>query len=85
MLENKKIGDKEMKTLKFIVLAALMVCGINAMAGNHDNLVYNNEEVNGVMVGQTVYKNIDNMLVNYMQYNYKYDNQKRMTENLCHK
>ena len=44
MLENKKIGDKEMKTLKFIVLAALMVCGINAMAGNHDNLVYNNEE-----------------------------------------
>ena len=74
-----------MKTLRFIILAALMVCGINAMADNHDNLIYNNEEVNGVMVGQTVYKNVDNMLVNYLQYSYKYDNQQRMTENLCQK
>lgn len=75
-----------MKTLKFVILSAiLMVCGANAFAGNHDELVYNNQEVNGLMVSQTVYKNIENVLTNYMQYSYKYDNQNRMTESQSQK
>ena len=31
-------------------------------------------------VGQTVYKMYGNTLANYMKYNYKYDDNKRMTE-----
>ena len=63
-----------------IVSALLLVCGLNASADNKSNLIYNSEEVNGVMVGQTVYKAEGNTLANYMKYNYKYDDQNRMTE-----
>ncbi|ADV42688.1 DUF3836 domain-containing protein [Bacteroides helcogenes] len=63
-----------------IVSALLLVCGLSTYADNKSNLIYNSEEVNGVMVGQTVYKMDGNTLANYMKYNYKYDDQKRMTE-----
>lgn len=59
----------------------VMVCSANAFADKNDKLVYNNEEVNGLMMSQTVYKNEGNVLTNYMQYTYKYDDQNRMTEN----
>lgn len=68
-------------SLKTMILSALLlVCGLNASADNKSNLIYNSEEVNGVMVGQTVYKMEGSSLANYMKYNYKYDDQKRMTE-----
>ncbi len=71
-----------MKTLKTLILSSLLlVCGMNASADNKNNLIYNSQEVNGVMVGQTVYKAEGSLLANYMKYNYKYDDQKRMTEN----
>lgn len=72
-----------MKTIKLFFLATLMlVGGFNAFANNgNDKLIYNNEEVDGLMMSQTVYKNEDNALVNFMQYNFKYDNQKRVIEN----
>ncbi len=71
-----------MKLLKtFFFAAMLLMVGMNATAENKDNLIYNSEEVNGLMVGQTVYKNDGSNLVNYMKYNYKYDDQKRMIEN----
>lgn len=71
-----------MRTLKTLILSSLLlVCGMNASADNKNNLIYNSQEVNGVMVGQTVYKAEGSMLANYMKYNYKYDDQKRMTEN----
>lgn len=71
-----------MKTLKNLILfACLFACGMNASADNKSNLIYNSEEVNGVMVGQTVYKMDGGTLSNYMKYNYKYDDQNRMTEN----
>ena len=70
-----------MKTLKTLILFSfLFVCGMNASADNKSNLIYNSEEVNGVMVGQTVYKMDGSTLSNYMKYSYKYDDQKRMTE-----
>ena len=71
-----------MRTLKTLILSSLLlVCGMNASADNKNNLVYNSQEVNGVMIGQTVYKAEGSMLANYMKYNYKYDDQQRMTEN----
>ncbi|MDO4163169.1 MAG: DUF3836 domain-containing protein [Bacteroides sp.] len=70
-----------MRTLKTLILSSiLLVCGMNASADNKSNLIYNSEEENGVMVGQTVYKTDGNTLANYMKYNYKYDDQKRMSE-----
>ena len=63
-----------------IVSALLLVCGLNASADNKSNLIYNSEEKDGVMVGQTVYKMDGGTLANYMKHSYKYDDQKRMTE-----
>ncbi len=58
-----------------------MAGGMNAMADNSHDLIYNSEEVNGVMVGQTVYKSDGTTLANYMRYRYTYDDQQRMTQN----
>ena len=63
-----------------IVSVLLLVCGLNASADNKSNLIYNSEEVNGMKVAETVYKMDGNTLANYMKYNYKYDDQNRMTE-----
>lgn len=69
---------KLLKTLMFSTL--LFTCMLNASAYNENNLIYNSEEENGMMVGQTVYKTNGNLLSNYMKYHYKYDDQNRMTE-----
>lgn len=53
---------------------------MHASADNKSNLIYNSEEVNGVKVSETVYKMDGSTLANYMKYNYKYDDQNRMTE-----
>lgn len=71
-----------MKTLKTLILSSILaVCGMNVNAANSNNLVYNSQEVDGLMIGQTVYKTDGDLLANYMKYNYKYDDQKRMIEN----
>ena len=68
--------------LKTAVLSAvLLVSSITVCARNYDNnLIYNSEEENGMLVGQTVYKMEGSSLANYMKYNYKYDTNKRMIE-----
>lgn len=67
--------------LKTVALSAVILFGsIAASAANKNNLIYNSEEKDGVMVGQTVYKMDGSTLANYMKYSYKYDDQKRMTE-----
>lgn len=71
---------KAMKSL--IIFSLLLAYGLTASADGNNNLVYNSEEVNGVMVGQTVYKMEGSSLVNYMKYSYTYDDHQRMTENL---
>lgn len=45
-----------------------------------DNLVHNTEEVNGVIISETVFKMDGNMLTNYMKHNYKYDTNQQRTE-----
>ena len=64
----------------WVISALLLICGLNVSADNKSSLIYNSEEVNGVMIGQTVYKTDGATLSNYMKYNYKYDAQQRMTE-----
>ena len=67
--------------LKTVVWSAVILFGSSAhSAANKNNLIYNPEEKDGVMVGQTVYKMDGSTLANYMKYSYKYDDQKRMTE-----
>ena len=74
-----------MKTTGFlktaVLSAVLLVSSITVRARNYDNnLIYNSEEENGMLVGQTVYKMEGSSLANYMKYNYKYDTNKRMIE-----
>ena len=65
----------------FVLSAALLVVSLATSARSYDGqLVYNPVEENGVMVGQTVYKMNGSTLANYMKYNYKYDDNKRMIE-----
>ena len=66
---------------KLCILSSLLLMGgTNLFANSENNLIYNSEEVNGVMVGETVYKMDGGTLSNYMQYNYKYDDQQRKVE-----
>jgi len=67
--------------LKAVTLSvAILFSGVTTYAANKNNLVYNSEEKDGIMVSQTIYKSDGEILANYMKYNYKYDDQKRMTE-----
>lgn len=72
------------KTLLVIVTVFITNATISAAKLNN-NLIYNAEEVNGVKVAETVYKMDNNMLTKYMKYNYKYDENNQMTENLSQK
>jgi len=76
------IPMKKLLSLKVFVLSATLLLGIlNASARSLDGqLIYNSVEKDGVKVGQTVYKMNGTLLTNYMQYNYKYDEKKRMIE-----
>ena len=73
---------KAKESLKmFVLTAALLVVSLATSARSYDNqLIYNPIEENGMTVGQTVYKMDGNILANYMKYNYKYDDNKRMIE-----
>ena len=65
----------------FVLSVVLLMTAFVASARSYDGqLVYNRVEENGVMVGQTVYKMNGSTLANYMKYNYKYDDNKRMIE-----
>ena len=65
----------------FVLSVVLLMTSFVASARSYDGqLVYNPVEENGVMVGQTVYKMNGSTLANYMKYNYKYDDKKRMIE-----
>ena len=72
------------KTLLVIVTVFIANATISAAKLNN-NLIYNAEEVDGVKVAETVYKMDNNLLTKYMKYNYKYDENNQMTENLSQK
>ena len=65
----------------FVVSAVLLVASLATAARSYDGqLIYNPIEENGITIGQTVYKMDGSTLANYMKYNYKYDDSKRMVE-----
>lgn len=78
---------KTKELFKAVVLSSVLLIGSVAVsARSYDNsLIYNTEEENGVMVGQTVFKMEGSSLANYMKYSYKYDDSKRMTESVTMK
>ena len=66
---------------ELMTIVALFFVNLTISAGTPaDNLIYNTEEVNGVVVSETVYKMNNNMLNNYMKHNYKYDANNEKTE-----
>lgn len=72
------------KTLLIVVTIFIANSTISAAKLNN-NLIYNAEEVNGVKVAETVYKMNNNLLTKFMKYNYKYNKNNQMTENLSQK
>lgn len=69
-----------------IVMAMAFAANLTVSATVWDNnLIYNAEEVNGVKIAETVYKKDGNTLTNYMKYNYKYNENNQMTENMSQK
>ena len=65
----------------FVLSVVRLMTSFVASTRSYDGqLVYNPVEENGVRVGQTVYKMNGSTLANYMKYNYKYDDNKRMIE-----
>ena len=79
-----------MKTMNLFkaLLVVVLVCfaTVNVSARSAENqLIYNAEEVDGVKVSETVYKTDGNTLTQFMKYNYKYDANQQMTENLSQK
>lgn len=68
-------------SFKTVIFSALLLaCGMNLSAENRSQLIYNSTEENGMTVEQIVYKAKNDMLTNYMKYNYKYDEQSRVSE-----
>ena len=64
-----------------VLLVITMACTLSVSARNDNNLIYNSEQKDGLLIGQTVYKQDGESLSNYIKYNYTYDAQKRMTQN----
>ncbi len=78
---------KALNLMKIVIAVVVaFIANVTICASNPDNnLIYNAEEVNGLKVAETVYKMDGNMLTNYMKYNYKYNENQQMTENMSQK
>ena len=72
------------KTLLIAVITCFATTNLSARS-TENQLIYNTEEVNGVKVSETVYKMDGKTLTQFMKYNYKYDANQQMTENLSQK
>lgn len=73
---KKNIVTRMMKV--FALMGILSLNTLSAKTG--DNLIYNAEEVDGVVVSETVFKMDGTMLTNYIKHNYKYDANQQRTE-----
>ena len=79
--EEDQFFERNARCSNFYFIANLTV-----FAGNPgDNLIYNAEEVNGVVVSETIFKMEGTMLTNYMKHNYKYDANNQRTEDEAQK
>lgn len=65
---------------KLIVSSLFLTLGVSAFAFQNNDFVYNSKEVNGLKVSQSVYKKNNNLLSNYLEYHFKYDDQQRIVE-----
>lgn len=86
----KPLNIKNMKTMNFIksllVLAIAFIANLTVSASNPEiSLVYNTEEINGVRLSETVYHMSEGILTHYAKYNYKYNDNKQVVENLMQK
>jgi len=83
------IKEATMKTNQFIRTTLFFILfglfGTFSFAKTHNNLIYDTEEVNGVMISQTVYKQDDGILAKYQKYTYEYDDNHRITRNTSYK
>lgn len=61
-----------------IVCMVLNIAFVQTNARNNDNLIYNSTEENGQVVEETVYKNNEGQLVNFMKYAYTRDAEGRV-------
>ena len=67
------------KFLASILLMAMLIIG-NLPSNAQNNLIRNTEEVDGLVVSETIYKMEGDGLTNYMKHLYKYDENKQRTE-----
>ncbi len=72
------------KTLLIVTVTFFASMNLSARS-SENNLIYNSEEVDGVKVSETVYKMEGSTLTQYMKYNYKYNANQQVTENLSQK
>lgn len=76
------------KLFNAILIIALLFIGnitMSATVDQQSNLIYNAEEVNGVIVSETVFKLEGGALTNYMKHNYKYDENNQRIEDEAQK
>ena len=67
------------KFLGSILFMAMLIIG-NLPSNAQNNLIRNTEEVDGLVVSETIYKMEGDGLTNYMKHLYKYDENKQRTE-----
>lgn len=65
-----------------LVIAMLFIANsaINAITNQDNGLIRNAEEVNGVIVSETIFRLDGSTLTNYMKHNYKYDDNNQRIE-----
>lgn len=73
------------KQIYKVLLVALVTisgfCSVSAKSNISNNIIYNLEEKDGILVGQTLYRQEGKELSNYLKYSYVYDNNNRIVEN----
>lgn len=67
------------KIFNAIVIIAMLFIG-NVTMNAQNGLIRNTEEVDGLIVTETIFKMEGNGLTNYMKHNYKYDDNKQKIE-----
>ena len=68
---------------KVLFIAVMLIGGIYTASAktSANNIVYNTQERNGLLVEQTLYKQEGKTLIHYLKYSYVYNNQNRIVEN----
>lgn len=69
------------KVLMIAVIALGSLSSVSAKTNISNNIIYNLEERDGILVGQTLYKQEGKTLTQYLKYNYVYNNQNKIVEN----